>query len=152
MFGPDFDLDKVLAQAQQNVAKMATLKERMANLTGTGESAEGRVKVTSSPNDPVAEMRIDPRAMRMSAEDLSDAVRSAIKAARRDLDRQVEELAAFEYGDAGNPLDAMKDKERLKTTLGEVQGMFEKAGRDTQSLIDQLRRNLGITGENPPPR
>ncbi|GAA4234963.1 hypothetical protein GCM10022254_41110 [Actinomadura meridiana] len=150
MFGPDFDIDKVLEDAQRRVTKMTAIREQTAHLTGHAESTEGRIKVTSSATDPVAELRIDPRAMRMPAEELSSAIRSTITAARHDLDRQVEELAAFEYGDAGNPLDALKDKENMKATLGEVQGMFEKAGRDTQTMIDQLRRNLGITGQEPP--
>ncbi|MEU8123207.1 YbaB/EbfC family nucleoid-associated protein [Spirillospora sp. NPDC049024] len=145
----DFDVDKVLEDAQQRVAKMTAVREQTAKLTGHAEAADGRVEVTCGPHDPLSELRIDPRAMRMSAEELSEAIRSAAKSARRDLDRQVEELTAFQFGDSVNPLDAMKDKEKLKETLGEVQGMFEKAGRDTQAMIDQLRRNLGIADQAP---
>ncbi|WP_301177647.1 YbaB/EbfC family nucleoid-associated protein [Actinomadura geliboluensis] len=146
----DFDMDKLVEDAQQRVAKMAAIRERTAALTGHAESADARIRVTSSADDPVAELHIDPRAMRMSAEDLSEAVRSTVKAARRDLDRQVEELTAFEYGDSVNPLELMKNKDALKETLSEVQGMFEKAGRETQGMIEQLQRNLGIPGQAPP--
>jgi DNA-binding protein YbaB len=145
----DFDLEKLLRDAQQRAAKMMAIRERTSRLTGQAESSSGHVRVTSSADDPVAELHIDPRAMRMPAEDLSAAIRATIAEARRDLDRQIEELTAFEYGESMNPLEAMKNKESMKRTLGEVQGMFEKTGRETRSMIDQLKRDFGLTDLGP---
>ncbi|MFD0691559.1 YbaB/EbfC family nucleoid-associated protein [Actinomadura fibrosa] len=146
--GPD--LDKLLRDAQERVTRTEVLREEMAKLTGQAEAADGRIRVSSTARDYVSELHIDPRAMRMTAEELATTIKETIAAARGDLDRQIQEMTAFQFKDAPNPLDAMRDKDQLKQTLGEVQGMFEKAGRDAQAMMDQLHRTLGITKQAPP--
>nr|BFE32692.1 hypothetical protein GCM10010200_049430 [Actinomadura rugatobispora] len=143
MFGADgAEFDALVRQSQERVARIASMREQAGALTGTAETPDGRIKVTCTADDPLAELRIDPRAMRMASDDLAAAIRETARRALADRDRQVEKLAAQEYGD-DNPLDLLNNGERLQQTLSEVQGMFSKAGRDARSLIDQLQQHLG---------
>ncbi|GAA1873197.1 hypothetical protein GCM10009736_46300 [Actinomadura bangladeshensis] len=65
MFEPDgLDLGDLLKQSQQRMAGLAAVREQMAHLKGRAESEDGRISVTSTPDDPLAEIKIDPRAMR----------------------------------------------------------------------------------------
>ena len=142
------EFDALLRHSQERVAKIAHLREQSASVVGAAETADGRISVTSTADDPVAELRIDPRAMRMTSDDLAAAIKETIRRALADRERQVERLAAEEYGEE-NPLDLLDNKEALQQTLGQVQGMFEKAGRDAQSMIAQLQQHFGVSGGGP---
>jgi DNA-binding protein YbaB len=138
------DFNEVLRSSRERMAKVAQVRERMAGLTGSAESSDGRVKVVCTSTDPLAELHLDPRAMRMGSEELAAAIRQVSRQAREDLDRQVDEITKEAYGEDDNPMDLLRNREELKENLTEMQGMFEKAGNDAHAMIDQLRRGLGI--------
>ena len=145
MFGPDgLDFNAVLRNSQERVAKAKEVRERMVGLTGHAETPDSRIKVASTSADPLAELHIDPRAMRMGSEELAAAIRQTAQRAREDLDRQADEITAETYSDDQNPMDALKNTDEMKKSLGEMQGTFEKADKDAQTMIDQLRRGLGL--------
>jgi DNA-binding protein YbaB len=145
MFGPGgMDFNEVLRNSRERMAKVSEARERMAGLIGRAESADGRITVASTAEDSLAELRIDPRAMRMGSEELAAAIREVARLARQDLDRQAKEITDEVYGDDQNPMDALRDPERMKKDLADMQEMFGKAGNDAQAMIDQLRKGLGI--------
>jgi DNA-binding protein YbaB len=124
---------------------MTEVRDQVSDLTGQGQTPDGRVKVLSTSSDPLAEIHIDPRAMRMGSEDLAAAIKTAFDLSRADLEHQVQKITAQAYGDGDNPMEMLKNKDQLKETMGEVQGIFGQAGRDAQSLIDDLHRKLGLS-------
>jgi DNA-binding protein YbaB len=138
------DFNEVLRGSRERMAKVAQVRERMAGLTGSAESSDGRVKVVCTSADPLAELHLDPRAMRMGSEELAAAIRQVSRQAREDLDRQANLIAEETYGQDENPMEALRDPERLKKNLDEVQDMFKQAGNDTQAMMDLLRRGLGV--------
>lgn len=147
MFGPDgLDISELMRQSQERMSKLAAVREQMTDLQGRAESADGRISVTSTTQDPLAEVKIDPRAMRMGSQELAAALQETARRARQDLDAQVEELTAREYGDTDNPMDALKDQDAMKKSLTEMQGVFEQAGRQSEQMIEELQRKLGLRG------
>ncbi|MFI0349685.1 YbaB/EbfC family nucleoid-associated protein [Actinomadura sp. 9N407] len=138
------DVSEMLRLSQERMEKLAAVREQIAGLSGRAESADGRVKVACTAEDPLAELTVDPRAMRMAADDLAETVRTTARLARQDLDDQVSEITAREYAEAGNPMDMLKDQDGLKKSLGDMQNMFQKAGRDAENMMEQLQRNLGM--------
>ena len=145
MFGPGgMDFNEVLRSSRERMAKVTEVRERMAGLTGSAESSDGRVKVVCTSTDPLAELHIDPRAMRIGSEELAAAIRQVSRLAREDLDRQTREISQELYGDEDNPMDALRNREELKRNLTDMQEMFGKAGNDAQAVIDQLHKRLGI--------
>lgn len=145
MFGPGgMDFNEVLRNSRERMAKVSEARERMTGLTGRAESTDGRIKVGSTSEDPLAELEIDPRAMRMGSEELAAAIRQTTRLARADLDRQAKEIIDELYAGDQNPMDVLRDSDQLKKNLGDMQEMFGKAGDDAQAMIDQLRKGLGI--------
>ncbi|MFC4912846.1 YbaB/EbfC family nucleoid-associated protein [Actinomadura gamaensis] len=126
------------------MAKLGAVREEMAGLTGRGESPDGHVVVEATGEDPLARLTIDPRAMRMAAEDLAAAVTDAARRARADLDAQVSRITEREYGENPNPMDALRDKEAVQKQLKDMQAYMEQAGRNAQTMVDQIYRNLGM--------
>ncbi|MBW8485269.1 YbaB/EbfC family nucleoid-associated protein [Actinomadura parmotrematis] len=137
------DPQELAKAAIERTQRLARLREEMTGLRGHGESGDGRVSVICAPNDPLAELRIDPRAMRLGSEELSSAVRAAARAARQDLDAQVQRLTEAEYGTDTDPLAALRNADQLMASLKETQHMFEKAGRDSQLMMSELKRRFG---------
>lgn len=145
MFGPDgLDLGDLLRQSEVRMAGLAAVREQMADLKGRAESQDGRISVTSTPDDPLAEIRIDPRAMRMGSEELAATLQETARRARQDLDAQVQKITADEFSGTENPMDALKDQDALKKSLTDMQGIFEQAGRQSQQMMDELHRKLGL--------
>lgn len=145
MFGPDgLDLGELMRQSQERMARLAAVREQMADLKGRAESYDGNIIVISTADDPLAELKIDPRAMRMGSEKLASVLRETARCARQDLDAQVKKLTEMQYGDAGNPMETLKDGESLKKSLTEMQEVFEQAGRQSEQMIQELQRKLGL--------
>jgi DNA-binding protein YbaB len=138
------DFNDVLRTSRERMAKVNEVRERMSGLTGRSETADGRIKVASTSADPLAELHIDPRAMRMGSEELAATIRQVSRLAREDLDRQANEISQEFYGEDDNPMDVLRNSEELKKNLSAMQEMFGKAGNDAQAMIDQVRHNLGI--------
>jgi DNA-binding protein YbaB len=150
MFGPEgLDFTDVLSATRERMAKVEAVKGRLSELTGQAETADGRIKVVSTSDDPLAELHIDPRALRMGTEALAAAIKATARQARGDLDRQVREITAAEFG-GENPMDMLKDKEELSKSMTDMQAMFEKTGRDARSMIEQLQRGLNARQAEPP--
>jgi DNA-binding protein YbaB len=144
MFGPGgMDFNDVLRNSRERMAKVNEARERMAGLAGHAETTDGRIKVTCTSEDPLAELQIDPRAMRMGSEELAAAIRQVSRLAREDLDRQANEITEELYGDQ-NPMDMLRKRDELEKNLADMQEMFGKAGNSAQAMIDQLRQGLGI--------
>lgn len=143
MQGPDDAVEEVLSATRERFAKVQAVQEEVKGLTGEGQTADGRVRVVSTAADPMAELHIDPRAMRLGSQELAQAIKEAMSKALQALDRQVNELTRDgTFGNEVNPLDFLKDKAGMKTMLNEVQGAVESLGKETQAMMDKLRANL----------
>ncbi|MFD0851076.1 YbaB/EbfC family nucleoid-associated protein [Actinomadura adrarensis] len=140
---PDGEFEALLRQSQERVEKILGLRDQTRDLTGTAETPDGRIKVTCTSDDPVAELHIDPRAMRMPSGDLAAAIKETVRKALADRERQVEQLSSQEYGE-DDPMALLSNKEAAMQALSEARTMFDRAGRDAQSMMDQLQQHLGL--------
>jgi DNA-binding protein YbaB len=141
--GSEGTAEQILHATRERFARAQAVQEQLKGLTGQAETPDGRVRVVSTAADPMAELHIDPRAMRLGSQELAQAIKETMSRARQDLDRQVNELSrGGAFGNEVNPLDFIKDKAGLKTMLNEMQGTFESLGKDTQAMLDKLRTNL----------
>jgi DNA-binding protein YbaB len=148
MFPPgDMDFGRLLRQSQERMQKLAAVQEQTAGLTGRAETPDGRIKVASTAGDPLAELQIDPRAMRMPAEDLAAAIRDTVRLARRDLEERVERITSEQYGEEDNPLNALGNTEELQRNLNDMQSMFQRTGQDAQTMLEDLQRMLGLRSD-----
>lgn len=147
MGGADWlDFDQVVRASQERMAKAQEIRARLSGLAGSAESPDGRVRVRSTAADPLADLQIDPRGMRMGSAELAAAIRHTARAAREDLDRQVAEITAEGYGDDENPIAAIRNSAELTKDIAEIQKTFENTGRDAQKIFDHFRQNLAGPG------
>jgi hypothetical protein len=82
---PDIrNLEDLAEYAHQQVARIQRMQDDLAGQYGTAESPRGHVRARTGPGGALQELRIDPGAMRLSAEDVAAEVTAAITAAQRE--------------------------------------------------------------------
>lgn len=127
------NLDQQLRDMRRAADGMRIARERIAGLAGTGSAADGRVRVTWAAGTGLEQLRIDPRAMRLSSDDLAAAVKSALVAAMADLRRQTAEVLRDETGSA--PGESV-------SRIGELRESFGREMDGIADRIDQARHQM----------
>jgi DNA-binding protein YbaB len=85
-----------LPAVEQHANGMRVAKKRITVLAGRAEAEEGRIRVTWAAGRGLDDLRIDPQAMRLRADELAEAIKGAITSAMTDLQRQVDEVMGEE--------------------------------------------------------
>ncbi|QYC40986.1 hypothetical protein Nocox_16865 [Nonomuraea coxensis DSM 45129] len=99
----DTELGRLLADYQRDVAALEGLRDRLAEVRGRGEAADGRVVVEVTQDGALAGLVIDPRAMRLGSDRLAEAIlRASARAARAAGERAAGLVTPFL---AGTPLE-----------------------------------------------
>ncbi|MEV4626558.1 YbaB/EbfC family nucleoid-associated protein [Micromonospora sp. NPDC049523] len=92
---PDIrNLEDLAEYAHQQVARIQRMQDDLADQYGTGESPRGYVRARTGPGGAIQELRIDPGAMRLSAEDVAAEVTAAIGEAQREYGTRANEIIA----------------------------------------------------------
>jgi DNA-binding protein YbaB len=85
----DAEMNRFLAQFQASTGPLEELQESLNAIRGRGEAANGQVKAEVLANGALGGLRIDPRAMRLGADALAEAVIAAASNAAADLTTQL---------------------------------------------------------------
>jgi DNA-binding protein YbaB len=123
--GPVKDLVSLITQRN---AQLQETQQRMTRLRGTGRSADERVRVEVDRFGALTDLRIDPRAMRLGSEALTQAILDAAEQGVRDARAQademmrplLDELAAATPGDPGGAAFAGQEMDDLLAALGDL--------------------------------
>lgn len=132
------DIENLLASATERMESVRDLTGEVRDLRGTGTSSDGRVRAEVMPGGALHDLTIDPRVMRTSSEDASQAILEAIQAATQDATDQLgtaleKVLPGAGAGIAGVATDQSHDpgqrQERLEASV--------------QDILDSLNRPTG---------
>lgn len=127
------DVDEQLRDMRRTADGIRNARERIAGLTGTGSAADGRVRVTWTAGTGLDQLYIDPRAMRMSSDDLAAAAKAAIVAAISDLRGQTAEVLQEE---TGVPPDGAVSR------IADLRESFDREMNEIAARIDGARRQM----------
>lgn len=130
-------IDELLGQYREQRDKLQGLQEKLAEIVGHGEAAEGMVRVDADRQGRMTSLEIDPRVYRkLGSEELSDAVLEASREASAQVDKQVAEaMSAFNpSGSAGG---------------GAGQGGMPDLGKllPEKFDMDSIREHYGLLGK-----
>ncbi|WP_406311537.1 YbaB/EbfC family nucleoid-associated protein [Streptosporangium sp. NBC_01639] len=85
----DAEMNRFLAQFQADTRPLEELQESLKAVRGRGEAANGQVKAEVLASGALGSLQIDPRAMRLGADALAEAVLAAASNAAADLTTQL---------------------------------------------------------------
>ncbi|MFE3450521.1 YbaB/EbfC family nucleoid-associated protein [Nonomuraea sp. NPDC059194] len=80
----DAEIRRLMADFAEEMRPLHEARERMAEVRGHGEAAEGLVRLEVTPGGALSGLTIDPRAMKLGSEALAEAVLEAARAAAAD--------------------------------------------------------------------
>jgi DNA-binding protein YbaB len=121
------------------MAQAHNLSQRMQEIRGSGEAAEGLVQVEVTAAGRVTALRLNPRVMRLDSQTLAEEILAAIGRANDDAARQVQEttgtdtapswedlLAGRAAPDPSTPLPPLPDRETFERMIHDAaQGGFQ---------------------------
>ncbi|MFI6290910.1 YbaB/EbfC family nucleoid-associated protein [Nonomuraea sp. NPDC050790] len=125
----DIDVDKLLKGADEQLARMAELQEKLDSCVGRAQDENGMVTVACSQGG-VSELHLHPKALRMSSVELADLIKEVLNEAARDLQRQVNEGVSAEFGEIEDSAAQVKEAEAAyNRTFGDVMGELDRIRR-----------------------
>jgi DNA-binding protein YbaB len=127
------DLTGRLDLAIGQLEKLADFRTQLDEVSAVGEAAEGLVRVQAGPSGHPTSLTIDPRAMRMDSESLSEAIMEAFRDARDKTYQQLRGLT-----------DALPQSMDLAGVIsGRSQGGGADASATIRRTIEKLREMRG---------
>lgn len=139
----NIDMDRLIDSMDQQLSKSEELQKAMSALVGRGED-EGHLVVVEYAHEGLRTLDIRPKAMRLSAVELSERIKAAIEEATADLQRQADELMTEMFGEAGNPLRMMENPDRALRHVRKAEASYERAFEDVMGELDRIRRELDL--------
>jgi len=113
----DEEMKRFIAEFEAETRPLEALQESLNAIRGQGAAANGQVKAEVLASGALSGLRIDPRAMRLGADALAEAVLAAANAAAADLTTQM-------TGMMTDGLNPFADKVRRFTSSGVEPGAF----------------------------
>ena len=127
--------------AQGYFSKTLEVQKQLSGLVGRASSGDGRIRVGCTTGAALTELHIDPRAMRMGADELTRTLLDLTAEAQADLKRQTEEIVSEAYGDQ-NPADMFRDPEKFGESLRAMGDAFSGAMGESVTALNDLKRRM----------
>lgn len=127
------NLEDLAEYAEQQVRRLEKMQAELAGQAGTGESPRGYVRARTGPGGLLQELRIDPTALRLSAEELEAEVTAAVTAAQRHFNERADDIMA--------PVLGMRPSEQALAELEEGMTKLDSLAAG----LDRIARQHGLT-------
>jgi len=128
------DPELLFRDARAQFEQATELQRRLADLEGRAESSDSRVKATYNQERGLADLQLDPRALRMGSDELRQTILEVSYEAKRDLERQTKEILdeSFAEWDLTPEAYGRGPQEHRADTGGhgqDLRGCHERGGR-----------------------
>ncbi|MFG3435858.1 YbaB/EbfC family nucleoid-associated protein [Nonomuraea sp. NPDC047897] len=132
------NLERLVRQSEESVRRLADATAKLEAISGTGRSRSELVSAEVDNGGGIRRVVIDPRAMRLGSEELSEQVCEAVRAAQDDVQRQSLELVTSAIGD--DATRATGDLDALQRELQDIQSSFARSVDASTAAVDRISR------------
>jgi DNA-binding protein YbaB len=91
-------LERILRDAESGMPKVGQLRERIGELVGKGEAADGRITAEFTSTGGLSALELDPRVLRLPTAELSQAIQTAVNAASKDFHEKLTRVSGELFG------------------------------------------------------
>lgn len=149
-YAPNQGFERFLREAEDQMSKAQAMKERLAEVVGRGESADGKISAEFKTDGGLTALDLNPRVLRLSSAELSQEIRAAVNAAAQDFQDKTGEVSREFFGGAEtdpqkffDPKAAMAEMEKLGNSFaGQMKDLLREVGAQQQrakSAMEELR-------------
>ncbi|MEV4392062.1 YbaB/EbfC family DNA-binding protein [Nonomuraea sp. NPDC049607] len=139
----DIDMDRLLNNMDEQLSKSEELQKAMSALVGRGED-DGHLILVEYGQEGLRTLDIQPKAMRLSAVELSERIKVAVDLATVDLQRQADALLTQMFGESGNPMRMLENPDQALRQIRKAEASYERAFESTMQEFDRIRRELDL--------
>jgi DNA-binding protein YbaB len=100
-------LERILGDAEGGTAKAREMRERIGDVVGKGEAADGRITAEFTSAGGLSALELDPRVLRLPSAELSREIMSAVNAATKNFQEQLVRVSGELFGGAADAADAV---------------------------------------------
>ncbi|HEX6473148.1 MAG TPA: YbaB/EbfC family nucleoid-associated protein [Streptosporangiaceae bacterium] len=142
-------LERIMRDAEDGTAKAREMRERIGQVIGRGEAADGRITAEFTNAGGLSALSLDPRVLRLTSAELSREIMAAVNAATKDFQEQLIRVGGELFGggaggaggrDAGErprPEDA-KPFQDPATALRHLEKMGDSFAGQMKDLLREL--------------
>jgi DNA-binding protein YbaB len=138
-------LERILRDAESGMPKVGQMRERIGELVGKGEAADGRITAEFTSVGGLSALELDPRVLRLPAAELGQEIRTAVNTAAKDFQEQLTRVSGDLFGGANSsggprgPQDAKPFQDPAAAL-----GRLEKMGDAFAGQMKELLRELSV--------
>ncbi|MFI7450708.1 YbaB/EbfC family nucleoid-associated protein [Nonomuraea sp. NPDC049714] len=134
------DLDRVLKNADAQMARIGDLRQVLTELVGRAADQDGLVQVEMG-NAGLRSLQLHPKAMRRTSGELAELIQAVIAEAADDLRRKVTESMQELFGDE-NPMRFADDPDGPMAQVREAEAAYNRTFDDLMGELDQIRNRM----------
>ncbi len=134
------DLNRVLKNADAQMARAGELQQVLAELVGTAADRDGLVQVEMG-SAGLKNLHLHPKAMRLTSGELAERIQLVIAEASADLRRKVTEAMQELFGD-DNPMRYANDPDGPMAQVREAEAAYNRTFDDLMGELDQIRNRM----------
>ncbi|GII78340.1 hypothetical protein Sru01_33220 [Sphaerisporangium rufum] len=139
----EFDVEKLMENAQRQLARVEELQQRTGELIGRAEDKDGMVKVEYT-GQGLHELELNPRVMRMASTDLAELIKTVVQDAAADLTNQTSALMDEMFGAEDNPMKLLNDPEAALAQVKQAEAAYDRTYDEVMADLDRIRRRLEL--------
>lgn len=152
-YQPGQNFESALRSAEDQMSKARELKERMAEVVGRGDAADGRISAEFRQEGGLTALDLDPRVMRLSSAELSLEIRAAVNAAAHDYQTKATQVGSELFGGTEGSAERLTD---ARVALAEMEKLGDGFARQMKEVLQELtvqqQRVRGAVGQMRDPR
>ncbi|GGP17447.1 YbaB/EbfC family nucleoid-associated protein [Nonomuraea glycinis] len=134
------DLNRVLKNADAQMARAGELQRVLAELVGTAADQDGLVQVEMG-GAGLKNLHLHPKAMRLTSGELAERIQLVIAEASADLRRKVTEAMQETFGDE-NPMRFADDPDGPMAQVRGAEAVYNRTFDDLMGQLDQIRNRM----------
>ncbi|MEU8277444.1 YbaB/EbfC family nucleoid-associated protein [Microbispora bryophytorum] len=139
----DFDVERFGRRADATITAVERLQETLSSLVGRARDEDGLVEVEFTSRG-LSELKLHPKAMRLSSGELAERIKETVGAASDDLYRQMNRAMAEVLGQEGDQTRFLNDPEAVLKQVREAESAFDRTAEDVLGELDRISRRLNL--------
>lgn len=137
----NIDIDKLLNNADSQIARMGSLQEDMAKLVGRAQDEDELVTVEYAVEG-LRTLDIHPKAMRLSSSELAEKIKAVLQDASQDLQVRMSAAMGETFGEEMNPMKFIANPDAALGQLRSAEDTYKRTFEDAMGELDRIRRGL----------